>query len=336
MKIAKNIGNLPIPNNMKINNKPVAGQNIAEHFAEFFDKKVKTIVNETVVDPGVYSGTQKTPAADVMFMTSIKIAECIDGSAFINCTTLILTIWSLSRRIFNQILIGDPIKIKIGNVEITQEKSAKLLGMTMDDNQSWVSHFYGKKGVISSLNQRLFTLRRMKNYLRLPGLRKIADSLFNSKIRYGLQLCSKIRWKESDPTPKLLKDLQLSQNKMLRLLNGTRISDQISTASLLTKFNMLSVNQMNAQIKLSEMWKATNDEDHSFKISKRVPDQESRAMRSISNEVISVLSFSDLSKQTFINDGIKAWNKAPLSIKSCKTYASVKIEIKKFVKTIPI
>ena len=231
---------------------------------------------------------------------------------------------------------GDPIKIKIGNVEITQEKSAKLLGMTMDDNQSWVSHFYGKKGVISSLNQRLFTLRRMKNYLRLPGLRKIADSLFNSKIRYGLQLCSKIRWKESDPTPKLLKDLQLSQNKMLRLLNGTRISDQISTASLLTKFNMLSVNQMNAQIKLSEMWKATNDEDHSFKISKRVPDQESRAMRSISNEVISVLSFSDLSKQTFINDGIKAWNKAPLSIKSCKTYASVKIEIKKFVKTIPI
>ena len=32
-----------------------------------------------MVDPGVYSGTQKTPAADVMFMTSIKIAECIDG-----------------------------------------------------------------------------------------------------------------------------------------------------------------------------------------------------------------------------------------------------------------
>ena len=41
---------------MKINNKPVAGQNIAEHFAEFFDKKVKTIVNETVVDPGADLG----------------------------------------------------------------------------------------------------------------------------------------------------------------------------------------------------------------------------------------------------------------------------------------
>ena len=116
---------------------------------------------------------------------------------------------------------------------------------------------------------------------------------------------------ESDPSPKLLKDLQLSQNKMLRLINGSRISDKISTASLLAKFNILSVNQMNAQIKLSEMWKAINDEDHSFKISKRVNDPESRAMRSVSNEVLTVLSFSDVSRQTFINDGIKAWKMLP-------------------------
>ena len=84
------------------------------------------------------------------------------------------------------------------------------------------------------------------NFLRFPillpqGLRKVAESLFNSKIRYGLQMCGKIRWKDSDPTPKLMKDLQQSQNKMLRLLNGSRLSDKISTASLLVKFNMLFV-----------------------------------------------------------------------------------------------
>ena len=176
----------------------------------------------------------------------------------------------------------------------------------------------------------------MKSQLLTPGLRKIAESLFNSKIRYGLQLCIKIRWHDSDTTPKLLKDLQLSQNKMLRLLNGSRISDRISTASLLTKFNMLSVNQINAQIKLSEMWKAVNDEDHPFNIKKKVSGPDSRVMRSISNEVLTVVSFSELSKQTFINDGIKAWNNAPLNIKSCSTYASAKVQIKKFVKTIPI
>ena len=44
----------------------------------------------------------------------------------------------------------------------------------------------------------------------------------------------------------------------------------------------------------------------------------------------------ELSKKTFINDGIRAWNNAPLKIKSCSTYASAKNEIKKFVKSLPI
>ena len=49
-----------------------------------------------------------------------------------------------------------------------------------------------------------------------------------------------------------------------------------------------------------------------------------RSMRSITNEVLSMQSFSELSKNTFINDGIKAWNKAPAKIKDCITYASAK------------
>ena len=121
----------------------------------------------------------------------------------------------------------------------------------------------------------------MKNHLLPQGLRKVAESLFNSKIRYGLQMCGRIRWKETDPTPKVMKDLQLSQNKMLRLPNNSRISDKISTTSLLSKFNM-SVNQINVQIKLSEMWKAVKDEDHPFNLVKRKSGQNVRGMRSIS------------------------------------------------------
>ena len=108
----------------------------------------------------------------------------------------------------------EQIKISIGPATITQEKSAKLLGMTLDDSQSWSTHFYGKGGVLSALNQRLFTLRRMKQQLLPAGLKKVAESLFNSKVRYGLQICGKIRWKNSDPTTKIMKDLQISQNKM--------------------------------------------------------------------------------------------------------------------------
>ena len=159
------------------------------------------------------------------------------------------------------------------------------------------------------------------------GLRKLADSIFNSKIRYGLQMCGKIRWQNSDTTPKLMKDLQLAQNKMLRLLNGSRISDKISTSALLSKFNMLSVNQINAQIKLSEMWKAVNDNCHPFALRKRVAGENVRSMRSITNDILPDQSFSELSKNTFINDGIKAWNHAPSKIKECKSFTSAKAEI---------
>ena len=36
---------------MTLNGVPVTGQDIAEHFAGFFDKKVADIVSETIVKP---------------------------------------------------------------------------------------------------------------------------------------------------------------------------------------------------------------------------------------------------------------------------------------------
>ena len=93
---------------------------------------------------------------------------------------------------------------------------------------------------------------------------------------------------------------------------------------------------MNAQMKLLEMWKAVNVADHPFNLEKKESGPNVRLVRSITNEMLPVKSFSELSKNMFINDGIKAWNSAPMSIKNCTSYASAKNGIKKFVKTIPI
>ena len=89
--------------------------------------------------------------------------------------------------------ITQNIKIKIGKDEITQVNHAKLLGITFDDNQRWNSQILGKGGILSALNQRLFVLRRLKNFVSLGSLKKVPDSIFTSKIRYGLQLLGKIR-----------------------------------------------------------------------------------------------------------------------------------------------
>ena len=44
------------------------------------------------------------------------------------------------------------VKIRVGEIEIPQAKSARLLGMDLDDDQKWQSHFWGKKGLIKALN----------------------------------------------------------------------------------------------------------------------------------------------------------------------------------------
>ena len=89
---------------------------------------------------------------------------------------------------------------------------------------------------------------------------------------------------------------------------------------MLEKHNMLSVNQINAQIKLTEMWKATNDSEHPFKIQKKSVGEDGRCSRSISNGMIKVTAASNLTQRTFINDGIKAWNLAPQGIKEIKLW----------------
>ena len=51
----------------------------------------------------------------------------------------------------------------------------------------------------------------------------------------------------------------MAQNKMLRLLDNSKLKDRRSTKHKLEKLDLLSVNQTVAQIKLVEVWMAMND-----------------------------------------------------------------------------
>ena len=88
----------------------------------------------------------------------------------------------------------------------------------------------------------MFVIKRLRNELNRESLIKIADSLYTSKLMYGLAICGKIRWTEEEVITQEFKDIQKNQNKLLRYLNSTRISNMISTKSILEKFNLLSVN----------------------------------------------------------------------------------------------
>ena len=164
----------------------------------------------------------------------------------------------------------------------------------------------------------------------------MADSLFNSKIRYGLQLLGKVRTSGNDGQNQDLLAIQKVQNKLIRFLNNKRISDKISTDTLISNINMTSVNRMNAQIKLTETWKAIKTEKCPLNIKVPTIDQNKRVARSSANGMLKTNGYSDGTKSTFINDSKKTWNSAPREIKDCKTMYTAKAAIKKYVNTLPL
>ena len=123
---------------------------------------------------------------------------------------------------------------------------------------------------------------------------------------------------------------------MLRYMNGSKIADKISTTSILSKFETLSVNQLNAQIKLVDMWKANNLINYPTKIHKIDPNELRTTTRAVTSGRLKEVGLTVCAKNTFFNDGVKAWNKAPDSIKNCKTIWAAKKAIKSYVKSLPM
>ena len=226
-------------------------------------------------------------------------------------------------------------QIRVGDTLVDRTKTAKLLGMMIEESQDWNEHF---KQLKSALNRRLFVIRRIKRQIPTDKLMTIVHSLWVSKIRYGLQLCTKVYTNADTTRSGPMKSLQLTQNRMLRAINGSRTSDLISTEALLKKFGLLSVNQLAAQIKLIEVWKSINLEGYPLTLDPYTnPDR----MVTIELRPQTTRTFDDSSKlkissQSFCIDAARLWNVAPTTIKTATTLTAAKTSILNFVKSLPI
>ena len=230
----------------------------------------------------------------------------------------------------------NPLCINIGTEKIKAENSVKLLGITLDSNQKWKTQISGEGGVISSLNSRLYLLRRLGRAISSDRLRRIADSLYTSKIRYGLQLYGKVRLSENDATESLLDSLQVSQNKFARFIHGSTLLDKINTRTIFNETKLLSVNQIMAQIKLAEVWKSLNLADYPIQWKCRTEVMKKAGLKTSNKPDLISSGKTNMQDSTFINDAARLWNVAPAAIKNCKTLFAAKKQIKIFVRTLPI
>ena len=209
--------------------------------------------------------------------------------------------------------------------------------MKFNEKQNWNDHIYGKSGLISSLNQRIFLIRRLKQVINKDALIKIADSLFMSKVRYGLQLLGKVRISEQDPSCKELDDIQLAQNRLVRILNGQKLADRIMTRDLLKNVNIASINQTHAQIKILEILKSFKDDQANVLKIVKVKSYE-QGSKTLSGSALTLTEHKTtfLSSKTFKNDAIKLWNGISDSIKQCDSIYSAKSAIKAYSLTLPL
>ena len=88
---------------------------------------------------------------------------------------------------------------------------------------------------------------------------------------------------------------------------------------------MLSVNRMNAQIKLTEVWKAINIKNSPLNISLPPVDSNAHGSRSTSDGRLQICKGRSMNSQaSFLNDNKKVWNAASKNIRKCTSLFVVK------------
>ena len=100
---------------------------------------------------------------------------------------------------------------------------------------------------------------------------------------------------------------------------------------------MLSVNQINAQIKLVEIWKSLNIKNYPLTVTKKSISDTQPTTRSLtSGKLVEVGGVCGLTSKTCVSDAVRLWNIAPEKVTQATSIHTAKKEIKTFVKTFPI
>ena len=132
-----------------------------------------------------------------------------------------------------------------------------------------------------------------------------------------------------------MSSLQLAQNKMARMLDGVSLKEHITTSSILKKYNLPSVNQLAAEIKLVEAWKIMNIPNYPLVLEDNNPN---RLPRQRSIRPTSIKQWKDsanlkCAQESFTIDTAKLWNHAPTNIINAKSLQMAKTDIKKYCQT---
>ena len=157
------------------------------------------------------------------------------------------------------------------------------------------------------------SLRKKEERLSWGLLRRTAaffaskSYIFTSVARYGIAVYSKPRL-HSDPIGEDMCKLQVTQNKMFRLLDGKSKKDKVSVEKIAKKFEMMSINQMTCYHILMETYKIIHFGASDKLRSKLVPNS-----KMSKNLQVPLVKRSSCRGFTYF--AAKLWNSLPPQIK---------------------
>ena len=107
---------------------------------------------------------------------------------------------------------------------------------------------------------------------------------------------------------------------------------------MLEKFNLPSVNQLAAEIKLIEAWKIMKVPEYPIILDTNNPQRDTgdRVVRDATTRQWKEHAKYKNSRESFNIDAAKLWNNADQNIKNAETLQSAKTLIKKFCRTLEI
>ena len=142
---------------------------------------------------------------------------------------------------------------------------------------------------------------------------------------------------ENNPKNSNKMSLQVAQNKMLRMVNGSSLKDHVTGTSLLEKYNLPSVNQLSAEIKILETWKIMNTKDYPIELWPNEPKRQNNVRET---RPTTVREWKEDSKTRsgnccFVIDAARIWNQITPEIKAAPNVYHAKKVIKKYCKQLP-
>ena len=134
-----------------------------------------------------------------------------------------------------------------------------------------------------------------------------------------------MRLTNEDTEQILMTAIQTAQNKLARFLNGNKLMDKIPTYKIFKDLNLPTVNQINAQIKLKEVWKSQHSDSYPLKWVKRNEmSQERRTRGSQNDQILNEIMGSKILNSTFMSGADRVLNHSPEQLKMCNSIYSAK------------